>query len=52
MPSPQPTKKEADIKVEKEAPVNPINMDLNNKIREKERVVQPSNMNSNRFMSY
>ena len=27
-------------------------MDMNNKIREKDKVVQPSNMNSNRFISY
>ena len=46
---------EANIKAEKEALVvliDPINMDLNNKIREKEKVVQPSNLNSNRFISY
>ena len=52
MPSPQPLKEEADIKAEKEASVDPINVNLNNKIRGKEKVVQPSNMNSNTFISY
>ena len=55
MPSPRPPKVGANIKVENEAPVvliDPINVDLNNKIRKKEKIVQPSNLNSNRFISY
>ena len=52
VPSPRPPKEKADIKVEKEAPVNLINMELNNKIRENEKVVQPFNMNFNRVISY
>ena len=44
VPSLQPPKVEADIKAEKEIPIDPINVDL--------KVVQPSNVNFNRFMSY
>ena len=55
MLSPQSPKVEVNIKAEKEAPevlIDPINMDLNNKIRKKEKVVQPSNMKFNIFINY